>query len=581
MNYESLTIKKAMRKISQNEIYLPAIQRKFVWSPEKIELLFDSLMRGYPIGTFLFWFVEGAAKENYTFYKFIQDYHERDNPWNEVAPTPDLRDQFIGVLDGQQRLNSLYVALQGSYAFRKRYGRWNDDAAFPRLHLYVNLFFAPKEEDEGGIQYEFSFQADDDAKHVDHQHYWFRVKDVIGWDALTQLMPAIVTASAAHPQVASKLAAQGVEVLSLLWQRLCTEDSISYFSIHEQEIDRITDIFIRVNSAGVTLSKTDLLFSSIVAHWDKGREEIESLIETLNGKGAGFFFNNDFVMRSCLVLADLPVRLRVNSFRKENIERIRHGWPDFKAALESAVDLLVEWGICGSTLPGNSAVVILAYFISKGGDVRGSKTALRQYLIRSQINQVFSSRTDQSLTKIREALRQNSSQDPVRYKLKETTFQLGQLHKLGLPNDRTFQVTNEAIEELLEMPKGAYTFLVLSVLYPQLRFNEVQFHQDHIHPFSQFSHSNLKRQEITQEQIQEWQGKRDLLPNLQLMEGLENKSKNDTPFADWLAAQPNQTYFVTANLIPAGVSLDLREFPTFFEARKNLLRERLKAVFTS
>ena len=57
--------------INYNKIYLPAIQRKFVWKPNQIEKLFDSIMRGYPIGTFLFWDLEENNVNKYTFYKFI------------------------------------------------------------------------------------------------------------------------------------------------------------------------------------------------------------------------------------------------------------------------------------------------------------------------------------------------------------------------------------------------------------------------------------------------------------------------------------------------------------------------------
>ncbi|TKY91103.1 MAG: DUF262 domain-containing protein, partial [Candidatus Methanomarinus sp.] len=93
------SIKEIMEMIGRNEIYLPAIQRKFVWKYEQIESLFDSIMRNYPIGMFLFWFVRGEKKNEYTFYKFLQNYHERDRKFNEIAPKPELKEEIIGVLD--------------------------------------------------------------------------------------------------------------------------------------------------------------------------------------------------------------------------------------------------------------------------------------------------------------------------------------------------------------------------------------------------------------------------------------------------------------------------------------------------
>ena len=74
------TIKQALKSIETGEFVLPAIQRELVWPHAKIERLFDSLMRGYPIGSFLFWSVDPEHIEQYKFYDFMLDYHERDNP---------------------------------------------------------------------------------------------------------------------------------------------------------------------------------------------------------------------------------------------------------------------------------------------------------------------------------------------------------------------------------------------------------------------------------------------------------------------------------------------------------------------
>lgn len=69
-----ITIKEAIDNIENNQYLLPAIQREFVWEHTKIEWLFDSIMRNYPISSFLFWQVEGETKKGYRFYKFINEY---------------------------------------------------------------------------------------------------------------------------------------------------------------------------------------------------------------------------------------------------------------------------------------------------------------------------------------------------------------------------------------------------------------------------------------------------------------------------------------------------------------------------
>jgi len=73
MSYFEQSIKDVLVEIEDGKLFLPAIQRKFVWSEEQITKLFDSLMRGYPIGTFLFWQID-KEKDNtngYVFYDFI------------------------------------------------------------------------------------------------------------------------------------------------------------------------------------------------------------------------------------------------------------------------------------------------------------------------------------------------------------------------------------------------------------------------------------------------------------------------------------------------------------------------------
>jgi len=104
VEYQHWTIKEAMNRIGRKKLYLPAIQRKFVWEATQIEQLFDSIMRDYPIGTFLFWMVEEAKHNDYSFYEFIRVYHERDHWMNPLAAKPHLPDELVGVLDGQQRL---------------------------------------------------------------------------------------------------------------------------------------------------------------------------------------------------------------------------------------------------------------------------------------------------------------------------------------------------------------------------------------------------------------------------------------------------------------------------------------------
>lgn len=76
-----ITIREAIENIHEKKFLLPAIQREFVWNPGQIVRLLDSLMREYPIGSFLFWLVDKDKIEDFQFYEFVRKYHERDYPY--------------------------------------------------------------------------------------------------------------------------------------------------------------------------------------------------------------------------------------------------------------------------------------------------------------------------------------------------------------------------------------------------------------------------------------------------------------------------------------------------------------------
>ena len=80
-----LNIKEMIDAIYRKKYLLPAIQREFVWSQEQVIRLFDSLMRDYPIGSFLFWSVKEENIKKFEFYEFVRRYHERDQTHNHKA----------------------------------------------------------------------------------------------------------------------------------------------------------------------------------------------------------------------------------------------------------------------------------------------------------------------------------------------------------------------------------------------------------------------------------------------------------------------------------------------------------------
>lgn len=576
MGYENRTIKEVIEDINSNKIYLPAIQRKFVWKPEQIEKLFDSIMRGYPIGTFLFWFLEEENVNKYTFYKFIQNYHQRDNYKNEISPRPELKKDIIGVLDGQQRLSSMYIALQGTYAYKRLYCSWNNDNAFPKRKLYINLFTIT---DEDEVEYEFKFLDEIECKIINSKHLWFEVKNVLLWGndpSIDEYYDDLVDSYENDSEMLKIIKNNRNNIkktLRILHQRIVQDSLISYFKISEQELDKILEIFIRVNSAGTVLSKSDLLFSTIVAHWENGREEIDQLISTLNKKGDGFRFDSDLIMRACLFLTDAPILFKVESFRKDNIDKIKTNWDKIKIALDKSVELLVEWGFSYENLTSLNSIIPLAYyFILTGKGSKDDKVQLRKYLISSLVKRIYGNQGDQALSHVREAFKVTLLENSNSFRFDKF------VSEFELRSKKSIRITNDDIDEILEFKKGPYAFMILSLLYPNLKYGQVKFHQDHIHPSSFFTEPKLTGLGISKKDISEWINMKDKLPNLQLMEGSENESKNNTPFIDWLNTIDDKIKYKEDNYIDINSNEELINFKEFFESRKGIMKNCLEDI---
>jgi hypothetical protein len=575
MEYQHWTIKEAIKRIGEKKLYLPAIQRKFVWDALQIEQLFDSIMRDYPIGTFLFWMVEQAKQNDYSFYEFIRDFHARDNCNNTLAAKPHLPNELIGVLDGQQRLNSMFVALQGTYAYKRPRVWASSPNAFPVRRFFINVFKPERELEGDDCIYEFRFLTQDEAKASTPESCWCLVKDLLECNGIPDVNRYWAARKRALPSeivVADATDDRALNILGRLWERLTTIPIINYFPVNNQNLDEVLDIFVRVNSAGTPLAKTDLLFSTIVAQWENGRDAIEEFLSDINDKGNGFYFDTDFIMRAALVLSDRQVRLSVASFKSDNVKRIVKDWSVITGAIDRAVDLLVEWGFEGKSLTSVNAVIPIAYAIKQGCDLKTSKADLRLLLVKSLLTGVYGSSGDQVLASMRRAVA-----DTVK---PGGSFDIAAFEKTSkLPGGRSISINEEVLDELLESTKGGRTFALLSLLSPHLRFSQVQFHQDHIHPHAGFSVSALRKLKLTDQQIDEWREMRDALPNLQLLEGRENQIKSKTTFRDWLQRQvPNiseaRAYLRTQN-IPVAVSLDLENFENFYEKRRVLLKQKL------
>ena len=587
MAYEKKTIASIIEDINSKKVYLPAIQRKYVWGEDQITRLMDSIMRGYPFGTFLFWKIKKKTvnDKGYSMYEFIKNYHERDHYKNEPAEQPfaiadgNEDETILSALDGQQRLTSLYIALKGSLSMKLPKKHWNNDDAFPKRELYFDLR-SEKKTDDDDIAYTFAFLTAEAAAAPSAGELWYRVKDIVQYPNLTELNKLIRKSDWGIEDIAA-------DNITLLFTRIKTDEIINYFEVESDSIDDVLDIFVRVNSGGTVLSKTDLLFSTIVSYWDAGREEIDNLLSSINKIGDHYGFTNDFVMRVCLYLMDLPITLKVEAFGNDSVNKIKNAWPEIKEAIKDTIRTMNELGFNAENIVADNAVVPLVYYRYKYGSdafkndyISGTKTIaldemmeVRKYMVIAQIRHIFGQSTTATLTSIRTELKKQAGK-----------FKLSFLQGLTFAGERSLVYDESDIENWFDTyEKNAYTFMLLSLLYPNLKFSQKGFHQDHMHPYSGFEKDSelyalslpKGKGPMDSAKIETWRHQRNTLANLQLLEGRENESKNAEPLIEWLKVPANKS---NVKYLPEDIDYSLSNFDEFLERRKALMLTELKRI---
>ncbi len=571
------SIEEMLTAIHKREYLMPAIQREFVWDADQIIRLLDSLMRGYPVGSFLLWDVKPETSQSYTFYEFLTNYHERDNPYADKATVP-AGSGTTAVLDGQQRLTSLNIALYGSFAEKKKYAWWNSADAFPVKRLYLNLVDDPADE-ELGLKYDLRFLTDKEATPEEGaEDKWFRVGAVLSLDD-------------SGPAIMDEIADRGISDYRMASHRLydlyrAVRDlkPMNYFLVTDQDADKVLEIFVRVNSGGTTLSYSDLLLSMATNQWRDldAREEIRSLVSDVNSNaGRQFSFSKDVVLKTALTIADVDVRFKVSNFTQANMAKVEKAWPQIKGAVLRAATLLQQFGYTERNLTANSVIVPIAYYLHLRGATdsyldstanAADRLVLQRWVTRSLIKRgIWGSGLDTLLTRIRDVLRDNAGSD----------FPVAAVEEAMATAGKSLAFDNAEIDELLNLKYGGQrTFSVLSVLYPGLDLSK-KFHEDHIFPKSRFTKKKLAEAGIPADEIDDYLRAVNLLPNLQLLAGTANTEKQDALPAAWIeAAFPSEekraTYIAENDL--DNLPLDLAEFLTFFDERKQRVRARLIAA---
>jgi hypothetical protein len=566
MEYIPVRVSDIIRHVNQ-DLYLPAIQREFVWGTDRIELLFDSIMADFPIGSLLYWRLEQKNKDEWPVYEFVRDF-DGESPHNSPANMAGITRDITLVLDGQQRITSFFIGMRGSY--RSFYYRWR------KTRLYLNLLKppVPNEDNPEELTYGFAFREDDEPN-GDTPQLWYLVGRILDFpedaeDAKSAMKAELAALPEDQRENANRL-------IGRLHNRIHTTLVGNYYEERSQDYDKVLQIFVRANSAGQPLEYSDLLLATATAQWVTldARSEIHNFTDSLNEIGNGYSFGKDFVLKACLYLSEnLPIQYRVKNFTKKNLRTIEDNWDNIKEYLSATVRLISRFGFNAKNVVAPSALLPIAFYLMKRGNSSfdtsskaedaDAQVAIRKWFVFSTLKNAFGGSSDTTLTRLRELLKSWGT----------SPFPVDVLYlSLGIEPS----LSHTEIDRILEFGyQGRYTNLILSLLYPDRDWKDAVFHEDHIFPQSEFKKSALKKRRYDEGRVQSYLSKYNILSNLQLLTDSENLSKNATPFDEWI--QTRDAAFRKRHLIPDLPTYGFDSFEEFSKARAALIMAALKGL---
>lgn len=554
MKNQRQTIRKIVGFLNNEEedggFWLPNIQRPFVWSEVQICRLFDSILREYPISTLLVWKTNSPIRCR----KFIDNWRSGIRLSDFYIPENTKKKALV--LDGQQRLQSLFIGLMGSYDGRELY-----------FDLLSGDLAAPDD-----VRFKFQFRHADEAEFP-----WVRFKDLV----FSNLIRRELIDSYTEDEELSREDEDRVgDNIDRVTQAFKTNETITYQeldSIDNPSLyteDDVVEVFIRANSGGTRLGKSDLLFSLLSSTWSNADDRMEELLSSLNAHG--FAFDRDFIMKTCLVLLDQGARYEVEKFRKQGVrEQIEGRWDDIAGSITDVLDFVrgKTYIQCDKALPSYLVLIPLVYLRYHHPAAWRSATGVDMYLLRCLLTTAFTGQPDTVIDGLTRKMRDQQA------------FDLSEAFGVIRSANRSLEITEE---RLWQMGYASDTIHLLFNLWYR-DFNHTPAYEnnfpqiDHIFPQSALASVKDTNPDTGRRDVMRYRKPvRDQLANCMLLTREENGAggKGDTLPADWFAGKPDA--YLERHLIPKDRTLwDLDRFEDFVEARKALIREKFRSLLST
>ncbi|MDA8126577.1 MAG: DUF262 domain-containing protein [Deltaproteobacteria bacterium] len=552
MQNQKQTIRKIVGFLNNPEeeggFWLPNIQRPFVWSEDQICRLFDSILREYPISTLLIWKTKSTIRHR----KFIENWKDTLRLSDFYVPDDDKKKCLV--LDGQQRLQSLFIGLNGSFEGKELY-----------FDILSGDVAAPDD-----TRYRFKFLAPATATFP-----WIKLKDLVFTTRKQREIRDHLKEEAGRALSEAELNKLD-DHLNLIDRTFKMDEAVTYQeldSIDNPELyteDDVVEVFIRANSGGTKLGKSDLLFSLLSASWDVADDKMEDLLNSLNAHG--FAFDRDFVLKTCLLLLGQGARYEVSKFRKPGVrEDIEAKWGDISAAIKDVIDFVrgKTYIQCDKALPSYLVLMPLIYLRYHFTGAWKNAKDVDIYLLRSLLAGAFSGQSDNLLDALVKTIKESKS------------FDLEEAFSVIRSQGRSLELTED---RFWQMGYGSKTIhLLFNLWYPT--FTHVPAYDnnlpqvDHIFPRSRLEQVKVINPATGRQVMKYREDARNQLANCMLLTREENGAggKWDTLPKDWFINKPKE--YLELHLIPQDPTLwEMDRYEDFIKARQTIIRDRFKTL---
>lgn len=602
--YGSISIKDAVNHVFKKEYRLPSLQRNFIWKHKQIENLFNSIMLGFPINLFIFWKPHHDPIEEFGSYEFLTN-HKPDSFDNLHSQTKinSTIDKPTFVIDGQQRLTSLYFGLMGSYKFNE--SRSKQETKNSEHKLYLNLTpLIDKKNINSESSYSFKFLSQNEKETYKKNH-----KKDYGEESLlfeiTGMLKNYNDKNDKEEKIKQYLIKNNIRdnskihhvksTLNRLFDLICEKKLIHYYQEQGQNLNNVLEMFIRINSGGIPLSRSDLIFSIICIkvgsknNEDKpfeAREEITKLIKNIRDNFQ-FEISKEFILKTYLVLFSDNIRFLLKNFNDEKkFDEFKANWKNVKQSIELVFRLLKRLKFDNKTFKGLNVLIPIIYHIyycrenyqnifdsslPRTEDEKRNEKNIFKYLYISFIKGIFGKNVDGILKRIKKVF-ENIKDDKSRifpFPIKDIVDEFSE------DTATNYNFDDDTLCHSIENAKkdDPKTWCLLYLLYAdKYSFEDISdWEQDHMHPKNDFKNSECTIDKSLENDI-------DSLANLQLLRSKDNRKKHATSLKQWV----DENRLDKKDLfLEDDTSLELKDFQVFIQTRRKKMFEKLQKIIKS